>query len=211
MPQLAWHSGEEFTGTLYRVTGPPYTSATFDPARVATTVVGITSVTFSDANNALMVATINDTRISKRITRQVFGPLPTCTSGAAAGSPSNLTDLWWNSPAGSESGWGVFITHQGDNAFVVWFTYDIDGRAVWFVGNTVRNGGVYSGAFYRTTGPPFTASPWQSSRVAVNPVGTVTLSFSDANNGSFSYTVPGASGFKAITREVFASPPTVCR
>jgi len=47
--------------------------------------------------------------------------------------------------------------------------------------------------------------------VVATPVGTLTLSFSDANNGTFSYSVPGASGFKAITREAFSSPPTVCR
>ena len=34
-------------------------------------------------------------------------------------------------------------------------------------------------------------------------MGTGTLTFSDANNGSFAYTVKGISQTKAITREVF--------
>ena len=32
--------------------------------------------------------------------------------------------LWWNSPANSESGWGLNITHQGNILFATWFTYD---------------------------------------------------------------------------------------
>jgi len=105
----------------------------------------------------------------------------------------------------------VFVTQQGDNGFVAWFTYDADGRAVWFAGNTVRNGSVFSGTLYATTGPPFDALPWDSSRVSVRPIGTATLAFTDANNGSFAYDVSGTRGFKAITRMVFSVPATVCR
>ena len=211
VPGMNRQIGESYGGTLYRVTGPPYTAAAFDTSKVVATVVGFMSIGFADTSHATMQVTINDARITKAITRQVFGPLPTCGPNVSAAGQPNYTDLWWNSPAGSESGWGIFITHQGDNAFVVWYTYDVDGRGTWFVGNAVRNGAVYSGTFYRTTGPPFTASPWESARVGVNPVGTITLSFSDANNAMFSYSVAGKSGFKAITREAFASPPTVCR
>ena len=42
-------------------------------------------------------------------------------------------------------------------------------------------------------------------------VGTATLSFSDGNNASFAYTVNGISQTKAITREVFQNPGTVCQ
>jgi hypothetical protein len=34
-------------------------------------------------------------------------------------------------------------------------------------------------------------------------VGSATLTFSDANNGTLSYTVNGVSGSKAITRQLF--------
>jgi hypothetical protein len=39
--------------------------------------------------------------------------------------------LWWNAPAGSESGWGLSIAHQGDTLFATWFTYDTAGRPWW--------------------------------------------------------------------------------
>jgi hypothetical protein len=39
----------------------------------------------------------------------------------------------------------------------------------------------------------------------------VSLAFSDASNGTFTFSVNGVTGSRAITREVFASPQTVCR
>ena len=43
------------------------------------------------------------------------------------------------------------------------------------------------------------------------PVGSVTLAFTDAANGRFSYTAMGVSQSKLITRQLFSSPATVCR
>ena len=107
---------------------------------------------------------------------------------------------------------GVFLTHQGDTIFLTWFTYDIDGRPLWFVGsNIVKTGNAtYSGPLYHTNGPAFTAQPWDSSHVLVAPVGGVTIVFSDASHGTMTYSLPGVSGSKSITRQLFANPPTVC-
>ena len=40
-------------------------------------------------------------------------------------------------------------------------------------------------------------------QVQVFPVGSVTLTFSDGNNGTLSYLVDGVSGSKTITRQLF--------
>jgi hypothetical protein len=42
-------------------------------------------------------------------------------------------------------------------------------------------------------------------------VGAASFTFSDGNNATFAYTVNGVSQIKAITREVFRTPGTVCR
>jgi len=42
-------------------------------------------------------------------------------------------------------------------------------------------------------------------------VGTATFSFVDGNNANFAYTVNGIAQNKAITREVFVNPGTVCQ
>jgi hypothetical protein len=105
------------------------------------------------------------------------------------------------------------IDHQGDTLFVTWYTYAPDGRPTWFVGSQVRRtgNGTYAGTLYRSFGPPFNASPWNTAGVSVMPAGTIALSFSDADNGRADFAVEGISRSNAITRQVFASPPTVCR
>ncbi len=124
----------------------------------------------------------------------------------------NAQGLWWRSPAGSESGWGVNLTHQGDILFATWFTYDTDGSGMWLViPDGVRVGdNTYSGTLYRTTGPAFSANPWSPSQVVGTAVGNATFTFSDASNGTFAYTVNGVSQSKPITRQVFALPVPTC-
>ena len=203
-------AGKDFNGTLYRVTGSPL-SGTFDPARTDARVTGFMSFHFTDANSGTMEVTVNDARITKTITRQAFAPrVPVCGySNVPTGVP-NYTDIWWRA---SESGWGLFLAHQGDNILLAWFTYDTDGTPMWLVGSNIAKTGnrTYSGALYRTTGPPFTASPWSASRVVVTPVGTATLAFPDgAGAATFTYSVGGVSGQKSIGRAEFSSPLTRC-
>jgi hypothetical protein len=202
-----------YTGALYRTTGPAFSSATFDSSKVVVSQVGTVTFSFTDASTGSFTYTVNGTTQTKPITRQVFGPLPTCALGGSAGATPNFQDLWWHAPANSESGWGVNVTHQGDILFVTWFTYDANGKGMWLVGSEVRRttGNTFSGSLFSTTGPAFNATPFNPSLVHVTSVGTVTLTFSDANNGTFAYTVNGVSQTKPITRQVYSSPTTVCR
>jgi len=62
-----------------------------------------------------------------------------------------------------------------------------------------------------TAGPPFNAVPFDPADVAATPVGTATFTFYDGNNASFAYVVNGVSQIKAITRQVFRSPGTMCQ
>jgi len=121
----------------------------------------------------------------------------------------NVQGLWWGSPAGSESGWGISLAHQGDTVFAFWFTYDVNGRDWWLVMTTRRaDTNTYAGAFYEARGPSFDAVPFDPAMVTSSPVGTGTLAFSDANSGTFTYTVDGVNQTKPITRQVFGTLPT---
>jgi len=123
---------------------------------------------------------------------------------------ANYQGIWWNSPAGSESGWGINFAHQGDTIFASWFTYDTSGRAWWLVMTAAKSGpNTYRGTLYQTRGPAFNAVPWSAAAVTTTPAGTGTLVFSDPNNGTFSYTVGGVTQTKGITRQVFGAVP-VC-
>jgi hypothetical protein len=127
---------------------------------------------------------------------------------ASASAVPNYGGLWWNAPAGSESGWGVNFAHQGSVIFATWFTYDLSGKDWWLSMTAPATGpGTFAGTLYQTAGPAFDTVPFDPSPVVATAVGTASLSFSDANNGTFAYTVNGISQTKAITREVFGSLP----
>ncbi len=206
--------GNVFTGTLYATSGPPFNAVPFDPALVVPAAVGTGTLTFADADNGTFAFTVNGVTRVKSITRQAFGPLPTCRFGTQPdlAAATNYQDLWWNAPPGSESGWGLNIAHEGDTLFVTWFTYDVDGSPLWLSATAPKTGpSAYAGALYRTTGPPFSANPWDPAGVALTPVGSLTLTFADGNHASFAYTVNAVAQTKQITRQVFQAPGTTCR
>ena len=202
-----------YTGMLYQTRGPPFSAVPFSPAAVIATTVGSGTLTFTDANNGSFAYTVYGVSQTKAITRQAFGPLPTCTFGAQPNLAlaTNYQDLWWAVPAGTESGWGVNFTHQGDTIFATWFTYDVDGTPLWLSATAPKTGpGVYTGTLYRTTGPAFNAMPFLSTSVTPAPVGTLTLTFASGNDATFAYTVGGVTQSKRIARQVFHAPGTVC-
>jgi lysyl endopeptidase len=121
---------------------------------------------------------------------------------SASSSNIDYTDLWWNP---GESGWGLnLIQHASRNIFGVWYTYALDGKRMWYVmpGGAWIATNVFRSDIYATSGPPPTG-PFDAGRVASRIVGTGTLSFSDANNATFAYSINGISGTKAITRQPF--------
>ena len=202
-----------YSGALYTTTGPPFNAVPFSPAQVAATQVGNGTLTFIDANDGIFTYTVNGIAQNKAIIRQIFGTLPSCaTATGSLAAATNYQDLWWASPAGSESGWGINLTHQDDTIFATWFTYDVDHSPMWLVVTAPKTGpGVYSGTLYRTTGPAFNALPFNPASVTPAAVGPATFTFIDGNNATFAYTVNGVAQNKAITREVFNPPGTVCQ
>jgi hypothetical protein len=203
-----------YTGTLFQQTGPPFNSVPFDPTQVHSSVVGTGTLTFTDLDTGTFAYTVNGITQTKSITREAFGTLPTCTFDIQSDLTLayNYQDLWWAAPAGVESGWGVNLTHQGDTIFATWFTYDFDRTPLWLSATAPKTApGTYSGTLYRTTGPPFDAVPFVASAVTATAVGTASFTFTDGNTGTFDYTVNGVTQSKPITREVFATPGTVCQ
>lgn len=221
-----------YSGTIHETHGQAIGDALFDPAFVARTVVGSGTLTFSDTNGGNFAYVVNGVSQAKAITRQVFGPLPTCVFGTQANlaHATNYQDLWWAAPAGVESGWGVNFTHQGDTIFATWFSYSNTIWNVWDYGDhwirtplwlsatlNKTGPGVYTGTLYRSTGPAFSAVPFLPAMVMRTAVGTLTTTFAHGNSANFAYTVelngPGSAvtQSKAIERQVFRTPGTNCR
>ena len=83
---------------------------------------------------------------------------------------------------------------------------------MWLFATAPKTGaGMYAGTLYRTTGPPFNALPFDPSKIVATQVGTVSLSFTNGNAGNFAYTFNGVSQTKAITRQIFVAPGTICQ
>jgi hypothetical protein len=131
----------------------------------------------------------------------------------------NYQGLWWGSPAGSESGWGVNVVHQGNVLFLTWFTYDLNGDPMWLLVSEAREafGQTYAGKLYRSTGPAFDSVPFDPAQVRLTELGMAYIDFSDASNGTFRYDfIPGGpflpqySKTKPITRMVFDARVPVC-
>jgi len=203
-----------YTGTWFQTQGPAFNAVPFDPAQVIRTAVGTGTLTFTDANDATFGYTVNGITQSRAITREIFGTVPTCRTGLLAdpAAATDYQDLWWATPAGSESGWGINLVEESNIIFATWFTYDVDGSPLWLAATATTSGnGVYTGTLYRTTGPPFNAMPFDPAHVSLTAVGTLTLSFVSGSSATFSYTVDGISQAKAITREIFSGLGTTCR
>ncbi len=139
-----------------------------------------------------------DVALSGVGTPAVVQPPPPITSS------SDFTDLWGNA---AEPAWSISIVHHKSTSDVLlafWQTFDVDGRGVWFElkdGHWV-DGLTFTGTLHQSLGPAFSV-PYDAALVADVVVGTATLSFTDAANGTLSYAVNGVSGSKSITRTPF--------
>jgi lysyl endopeptidase len=112
---------------------------------------------------------------------------------------TDYTDMWWNP---DENGWGLnLVQHPNQIIFAVWYTYDENQRQTWYSmsSGTWTSINTYEGTIYTTAGPGANAS-FDPNRVTRTAVGTGRLTFSDANHGTWSFTINGISGSKTITR-----------
>jgi hypothetical protein len=174
-------------------------------------------LTFTDGNNGAFAYTVNGISQTKPITRLLFGTLPTCTWGALANLAlaTNYQDVWW-ATGGAESGWGVNFAQQGDVIFATLFSYDFAGAALPLSATLTRVGpGIYSGSLIKTSGPAFSAVPFDPAAVTRTVVGTATVAFANGNAATFSFQVSDAgkttTQTKSIERLVFRPPGTVCQ
>jgi hypothetical protein len=120
--------------------------------------------------------------------------------------PANYQALWWAGAA--ENGWGMSITQHGATLFAAFYIYDGQGQPIWVVmpgGSWNASNTAYTGALYLPSGSWW--GSYDASRFSAGAsVGTVTITFSDANTATASYTINGVSGTKSITRQPLSAP-----
>lgn len=123
---------------------------------------------------------------------------------------SSYQGLWVNP---NESGWGLTLSQHNNMVIAGLGTYDQAGQPIWYVMLSCPiSGNACTGDIHQISGGTSPVLPWNGAGIAMTRVGTGTLTFADANNGTFIFTINGASGSKSITRWIFAagaSPPAV--
>ncbi|MBC7623443.1 MAG: S8 family serine peptidase [Aeromicrobium sp.] len=189
--------GTSCSGDIFSVSGGVPVTVPWNNPTLSVLPVGRGTFAFADASNGVFTYTLNGVAGVKNITRQVF---------VASGTPPavDYTSLYWAAPANSESGWGVSLTQQFGIIFVALYTYDANRKPIWYVvTNCPVVGNGCTGQLFQVNGGRIPTDAWGSPALNVQPVGNMTLSFTDASNGTMSFTINGVAGSKVITKQIF--------
>ncbi|HEX6632737.1 MAG TPA: hypothetical protein VF038_02140 [Usitatibacter sp.] len=196
MPGGSWNASfTDFTGALYIPSGSWF--GAYDSSRFAVGApVGSATLHFTGTGTATLTYSIHGVAGTKSIVRQPFG-VPDKTPIARYG------DLWWGGRA--QDGWGVAINQQYRTLFAVWYTYDAAGKPAWYVvpGGQWTTASTFTGTAYRTRGSPWLGRAYDASAFGIDPVGSVTFSFTDLSHATMTYTVDGVTQSKPIERQPF--------
>jgi hypothetical protein len=119
---------------------------------------------------------------------------------------SSYQGLWLNP---NESGWGMTIAQHNSMIFAAVGSYDQAGQPIWYVTSCPISGNGCTGDIYQFSGGTSPALPWNGAGNVAARVGTGTLTFADANNGTLNVTINGAFSSKSITRTIFAAGATL--
>ena len=184
-------AGNAFTGQVYSPRGAPFYA--YDTTRlVMGQPVGASTLTFADANHATLDYTINGVHGTKSITRYLFGP-------PAAAPLIGRSDMWWGGL--SQSGWGLAVLQQNAMLFVMWYTYDAEGRPVWYAmtSGAWTSSDTFEGRIHRTTSSPWLGRAYDAAQLRLIDVGSYRLKFV-GDSAIFDYTVDGRTGSLTLAR-----------
>lgn len=192
----------------------------FDPAYTGTLNSGNSAFAlyvaglFDQFKDAGIICVAYTTATGGNVTDQglpvVVGNDPSVTCPTVSLTAPAYHGLWWNA---NESGWGLSISQHASTIFAAIYHYDPSGQALWYAMSScpiVANG--CTGEIYQVRGGTPPNVPWNGAGRIVSSVGNGTLTFTDANNGTLSYTINGVAGTKTIARTIFATgstPPVV--
>ena len=195
MPGGQWDvQGRTFSGAVYSPSGSwfgNYNTANFNLGNA----VGIVSLTCRAPGSGTLNYTVNGVSGTKQISRLAFG---------AAGAPvTQYDDVWWGGQA--QDGWGIAIQQSGDTLAAVWYTYDLNGKPVWYImnGGSWSAPGVWSGPLTQARGAPVIGTAYDAKRFAPVQVGTMTINFSDPSHANATAVVNGFTQALPIARLAF--------
>jgi hypothetical protein len=197
MSNGARQSDGSFSGDLHRTRGPL--------AEALKNVAAVGSLRFEpapDADRATLVYYVDGGLHTRTVQRFRMGDAPrTCRWAVDAHKvprkSANFTALWSN-PA--DPGWGLAVSHQGERAFAMLFTYDEQNRPTWAVMSSGKldDEGAFVGDVYRAVGEKIEAA------------GRMALSFSSADRGVLRYRLDDLDFRGPVIRQSFSRLTSHC-
>ena len=137
-------AGNSCAGDVFTYTGTPLAQITTG-ANALGTKIGTGSIVVTSSNRLSLSYNIGIVQQTKSdLEPQNFvatDQVPVCILQIPLTSPvlppgvdarsilTNYTDHWWGGP--NASGWGVQISHQGNQVFAGWYSYSPAGKATW--------------------------------------------------------------------------------
>jgi len=195
VPGCTWNQALTVcTGSVYNTTGPWF--GNYNEASFSQSVAGSATFTFASADAGTMSYVVNGLSGTKAISRINFG------AGSPA-APVDYSDVWGG--GAGQNGWGLALLQQQSVLVGSWYTYDSQGRATWYLmnGGTWTSPTVFTGTLTKATGSPLLGVTYNAGAFTPSTAGSVTLTFTNANTGTMTYTVDGTTQTKAISRLVF--------
>ena len=193
-------NGATCAGDVYTYTGTPLAQITAG-ANTTATKVGTGTIVLTSANRLSLSYSIGNVQQTKAdLEPQNFAAadqVPFCSLQSPTGSNfraglTNYTDHWWGGT--NASGWGVQISHQGNQVFAGWYSYSPAGKATWLTLQGVQdsnNTRRFTGSIYQiASGTPFPQITGPIPPGANVAVGTFEFNFSNGEQGVFTYSLP---------------------
>ena len=194
-------TGGTYLGNLNAYYGAPYYA--FDTARVKPRTSTPTSIDFIGSIQATMNLNL-PANVYLGPPATMLPPLtpfefPPATTRAELG----VSDIWWGGPG--QSGWGISIAEDRGNLFVAWYTYDVDGYAVWFAmpEGSWTDATTWQGPIYRTSGSGGIGGSYVAAMYRATKVGDFKLQFNGTSAATFTYSLEGHSGTLSLQRYAF--------
>jgi lysyl endopeptidase len=207
MPSGARQADGTYAGGLFTAVGTAFNAS---PWRAATaTQVGSMQLRFLSSALANLTYTLNGVSVSKTITRFVYGARTECRFVVEDRSfAESMQDLWWTV---NESGWGLNIAQQGTTIFGALYTFDANGRPVWFtMPQGVGAGSSFTGDLFRASGPAFNTTPWTAATATRVGSMTITLDETTLRTATLNYSIDGIAVTKNIERFAFGDLKPYC-
>jgi hypothetical protein len=196
MPGGSWNAARTvFSGALYSPRGSPFHA--YDTSRFKVgSPVGSASLTFEGAGRVALDYSVGAAAGRKSLTRQPFGPVDISV-------PEGVGDMWWGGT--EQNGWGISVLQQYRTLFMVWFTYDAEGRPTWYVmpQGSWMDASTYDGRIYRAEGSPWAGRVYDATRFRTVDVGSYRLRLTGPSAATLAYSIEGRSGMLELARQPF--------